>query len=139
MRTMSRILLRGLDLLSQWTLGHEVSVRFQQLLPMILSFNGSKNDNANDIPEVNGQIAKLHRRFSWASLKDGKVVDIGGGSGHISIGLARVFPTILVLPITDKYLQFRRNFQTCASSYKMSRQRCYPKHRKTLSAALEVA
>lgn len=28
--------------------------------------------------------------FPWASLKDGKVVDIGGGSGHISIFLAKV-------------------------------------------------
>jgi hypothetical protein len=94
MRTMSRILLRGLDLLSPWTLGHEVSLGFQQLLSMILPFNESKNDNANDIPEVNGQIAELHRSFPWASLKNGKVVDIGGGSGHISIGLARVFPLL---------------------------------------------
>ncbi|KAI0408574.1 O-methyltransferase-domain-containing protein [Xylaria palmicola] len=36
----------------------------------------------------------LHASFPWASLGDGKVVDIGGGNGHISFGLARKFPSL---------------------------------------------
>jgi methylase of polypeptide subunit release factors len=40
---------------------------------------------------VDGQVTRLvHDSFPWESLKAGKVVDIGGGSGHISIALARV-------------------------------------------------
>jgi hypothetical protein len=121
-------------------LGHEVRLIFQQLLSMTLPFGELKNDNSNDILEVNGQVAELHRSFPWASLKNGKVVDIGGGSGHISIGLARVFPsTILLVPATGGDLQLRRNSQVCASLYKMSQQRCCLKHKKILSLVLEVA
>lgn len=40
---------------------------------------------------VDSQVTRLvHSSFPWESLKGGKVVDIGGGSGHISIALARV-------------------------------------------------
>lgn len=94
MHIMSRILLRELDLLSRWTLGHEVKFDPSTALSVILPFRVMQNDNANGIYEVNGQIAELYRSFPWASLKDGKVVDIGGGSGHISIGLAHVIPLL---------------------------------------------
>ncbi|KAH8727769.1 O-methyltransferase-domain-containing protein [Phaeosphaeriaceae sp. PMI808] len=40
------------------------------------------------------QISELHNGFPWASLGNGTVVDIGGGSGHISVGLARSFPSL---------------------------------------------
>ncbi|PMD62788.1 S-adenosyl-L-methionine-dependent methyltransferase [Hyaloscypha bicolor E] len=55
---------------------------------------------------MNGQIAELHRSFPWASLKNGKIVDIGGGSGHISIGLAREFPDLrfIVQDVSTKML-----------------------------------
>lgn len=33
---------------------------------------------------------ELHNGYPWESLEGGTVVDIGGGNGHISIGLARV-------------------------------------------------
>ncbi|KAL7623512.1 hypothetical protein AAE478_007195 [Parahypoxylon ruwenzoriense] len=36
---------------------------------------------------------ELRDCFPWGSLK-GKVVDVGGGSGHISIALARLFPNL---------------------------------------------
>lgn len=39
---------------------------------------------------VNRQISELRDKFDWPSLRNGKVVDIGGGSGHVSIELARV-------------------------------------------------
>jgi hypothetical protein len=39
---------------------------------------------------VDRQVAELRDGYPWASLKNGKVVDIGGGTGHISIALARV-------------------------------------------------
>lgn len=42
---------------------------------------------------VDRQVAELRDSYPWAGLKDGTVVDIGGGSGHISIALAKVrFP-----------------------------------------------
>ncbi|KAI1140810.1 O-methyltransferase-domain-containing protein [Hypoxylon sp. FL0543] len=44
--------------------------------------------------QINGQVDELQNGFPWESLKNGKVVDIGGGSGHISIGLARRFPSL---------------------------------------------
>jgi ribosomal protein L11 methylase PrmA len=28
--------------------------------------------------------------YQWESLKDGTVVDVGGGSGHVSMALAKV-------------------------------------------------
>ncbi|KAI0898721.1 S-adenosyl-L-methionine-dependent methyltransferase [Annulohypoxylon nitens] len=37
------------------------------------------------------RIKELRDCFSWGELK-GTIVDVGGGSGHISISLARVFP-----------------------------------------------
>lgn len=39
---------------------------------------------------VNERGTELRDSFSWESLGNGKVVDVGGGSGHISAGLARV-------------------------------------------------
>ncbi|KAK2764514.1 hypothetical protein FQN54_009209 [Arachnomyces sp. PD_36] len=36
---------------------------------------------------------ELRDCFDWGSLK-GKVVDVGGGSGHISIALAKLFPSL---------------------------------------------
>ncbi|TRX94545.1 hypothetical protein FHL15_004700 [Xylaria flabelliformis] len=39
-------------------------------------------------------IEELHTSFPWESLKDGRVVDIGGGNGHISFGLAKKFPSL---------------------------------------------
>ena len=40
-------------------------------------------------PVVDRHINELRDCFPWGSLK-GTVVDVGGGSGHISIALARV-------------------------------------------------
>ncbi|KAI0191542.1 putative O-methyltransferase [Xylaria flabelliformis] len=39
-------------------------------------------------------IEELHTSFPWESLKNGRVVDIGGGNGHISFGLAKKFPSL---------------------------------------------
>ncbi|KAI1817385.1 putative O-methyltransferase [Poronia punctata] len=44
--------------------------------------------------KVNERGTELRDNFAWASLGDGKVVDVGGGSGHISIGLAKEFPSL---------------------------------------------
>lgn len=32
--------------------------------------------------------------FSWAALEVGHVVDVGGGMGHVSIALAKAFPSL---------------------------------------------
>ncbi|KAI1374843.1 O-methyltransferase-domain-containing protein [Hypoxylon crocopeplum] len=40
------------------------------------------------------QMHELHSGYPWESLEDGTVVDIGGGNGHISVGLARKVPTL---------------------------------------------
>jgi hypothetical protein len=39
---------------------------------------------------VDRQLSELRDEYPWAALGKGKVVDIGGGSGHISLYLARV-------------------------------------------------
>ncbi|KAI8945338.1 putative O-methyltransferase [Xylaria longipes] len=44
--------------------------------------------------KVNERDTELRDNFAWASLGDGTVVDVGGGSGHISIKLAREFPSL---------------------------------------------
>ncbi|KAH9905662.1 putative O-methyltransferase [Xylariomycetidae sp. FL2044] len=44
--------------------------------------------------KVNEKRAELRDSFPWGSLGDGKVVDVGGGSGHISMNLAREFPSL---------------------------------------------
>ncbi|KAL9105191.1 MAG: hypothetical protein Q9187_008773, partial [Circinaria calcarea] len=44
--------------------------------------------------QLDRQVAELRDGYSWESLKNGKVVDIGGGTGHVSIALARQFPSL---------------------------------------------
>ena len=39
---------------------------------------------------VDRGVSELVNTFPWASLKNGKVVDIGGGRGHVAIALAKV-------------------------------------------------
>ncbi|KAI0889001.1 O-methyltransferase-domain-containing protein [Annulohypoxylon maeteangense] len=43
---------------------------------------------------LNRHIDELYDGFPWESLKTGKVVDIGGGNGHTSVELARMFPSL---------------------------------------------
>jgi hypothetical protein len=45
--------------------------------------------NPSSLP-VNNDTAELRDRFPWGSLGKQIVVDVGGGSGHISIFLANV-------------------------------------------------
>ncbi|KAK5997658.1 O-methyltransferase sol2 [Cladobotryum mycophilum] len=44
--------------------------------------------------QMNRDTAELRERFPWASLGGKKVVDVGGGSGHVSIYLATAFPKL---------------------------------------------
>jgi len=45
--------------------------------------------------QIDRQISDLVQTYPWASLVEGaKVVDVGGGSGHISMALARQFPSL---------------------------------------------
>ncbi|KAI0389874.1 putative O-methyltransferase [Xylariaceae sp. FL0594] len=53
--------------------------------------------------KVNERGTELRDGFPWASLREGKVVDMGGGSGHISISLAREFPDLRFV-VQDKSL-----------------------------------
>lgn len=36
------------------------------------------------------QTTELSNEYDWASLPKGKIVDVGGGSGHVSRSLAEV-------------------------------------------------
>ncbi|KAK4462846.1 O-methyltransferase-domain-containing protein [Cladorrhinum samala] len=44
--------------------------------------------------QIDRQITDLSNSYTWGSLGKGTVVDVGGGSGHISIALARQFPSL---------------------------------------------
>lgn len=57
---------------------------------------------------VNRQISELRDKFDWPSLRNGKVVDIGGGSGHVSIELARVSLYLIDQMCFDRCLNLTR-------------------------------
>jgi methylase of polypeptide subunit release factors len=38
---------------------------------------------------VNRQTTELHEEFEWNSVPAGTVVDVGGGSGSVSLSLAK--------------------------------------------------
>ncbi|KAG5748741.1 hypothetical protein H9Q70_008597 [Fusarium xylarioides] len=61
----------------------------QHNIPPTLKYYGSLTIN----PEVENSTVELKDNFSWNRL-EGTVVDIGGGSGHISMALARDFPNL---------------------------------------------
>ncbi|KAI1755463.1 O-methyltransferase-domain-containing protein [Xylaria castorea] len=44
--------------------------------------------------KLDRSIEELHTSFPWESLKDGRIIDIGGGNGHVSLGLAHKFPSL---------------------------------------------
>ncbi|MCJ1377214.1 hypothetical protein MMC17_000306 [Xylographa soralifera] len=46
------------------------------------------------VSQLDRQFSELRDGYPWASLGDGKVVDVGGGSGHVSIYLAKEFPRL---------------------------------------------
>jgi 16S rRNA G1207 methylase RsmC len=39
---------------------------------------------------VDNPFEMLRNNFDWGSLANTKVVDVGGGNGHVSLDLARV-------------------------------------------------
>ncbi|KAI9155765.1 O-methyltransferase sol2 [Paramyrothecium foliicola] len=46
------------------------------------------------ITRMGREVHQLRDCFPWKNIDSGTVVDIGGGSGHVSIGLARLFPKL---------------------------------------------
>ena len=40
---------------------------------------------------VDRQISELRDQYPWKRFNKGKIVDVGGGSGHVSINMAKVF------------------------------------------------
>ncbi|KAH7115008.1 O-methyltransferase-domain-containing protein [Dendryphion nanum] len=44
------------------------------------------------VTSLDRQTSELRDEYTWGSLTSGSIVDVGGGSGHISISLAREFP-----------------------------------------------
>jgi SAM-dependent methyltransferase len=53
------------------------------------------------ITKVDLHMEELIAAFPWANLGNANVVDIGGGSGHVSVRLARAFPR-LKITVQDK-------------------------------------
>jgi len=57
--------------------------------------------------QMNRDTAELRDRFPWSELGTNKVVDVGGGSGHVSIFLANEFPDLsfVVQDVNDVMLE----------------------------------
>lgn len=68
---------------------------------LLLCANTLELHLANPMP-VDNSVNVLRNGFDWESLQNKKVVDIGGGNGHISIDLAKVCcKSCVVLPSHD--------------------------------------
>lgn len=39
----------------------------------------------------------LKESYPWDKIESGKIIDVGGGSGHMSVSLARVSPYYFLL------------------------------------------
>ncbi|KAF2197578.1 S-adenosyl-L-methionine-dependent methyltransferase [Delitschia confertaspora ATCC 74209] len=46
------------------------------------------------VTQLDRQVSELRDEFPWETLGDGTLVDIGGGSGHIAVYLAKNFPRL---------------------------------------------
>ncbi|KAI4098308.1 MAG: hypothetical protein L6R37_006538 [Teloschistes peruensis] len=46
------------------------------------------------VSQMDRQFSELRDGYDWAKFGKGKIVDIGGGSGHVSIYLAKQFPDL---------------------------------------------
>ena len=62
---------------------------FSRLLVNLESWTLKEVTTLTSNDEVVNNIVELRDNYPWADLK-GTIVDIGGGSGHVSIELARV-------------------------------------------------
>ncbi|KAI0154666.1 putative O-methyltransferase [Xylariaceae sp. FL1272] len=71
--------------------------------------------------KVNERDNELRDSFSWASLGSGKVVDVGGGSGHISIKLAREFPSLRFVVQDNSPVQLSQDQQDVAGRVSFER------------------
>ena len=77
----SRIHSKGLDLPGLWLALLAVSIGLLRWM---------ERPNPSLCLIATRQISELRDDFNWSSLQKGKVIDIGGGSGHVSMELARV-------------------------------------------------
>ena len=68
----------------QWLGGEKVRLRIR----FLVFLQHQANDEA-DAYAVTNNVVELRDNYPWADLK-GTVVDIGGGSGHVSMELAKV-------------------------------------------------
>ena len=73
----------------QWLVGEKVSVSTYLIYTIACDLRTCKENTKLTNDEVKNNIVELRDSYPWADLK-GTVVDVGGGSGHTSIELARV-------------------------------------------------
>ncbi|KAF2265024.1 sterigmatocystin 8-O-methyltransferase precursor [Lojkania enalia] len=49
------------------------------------------------VAKMDRQVSELLNGYPWKDLGDGKVVDVGGGNGHVSMALARAYPNLKIV------------------------------------------
>lgn len=77
------------------------------------------------------RISELRDEYPWGSLGNATVVDVGGGSGHVSMSLARVGHYSLFYPDMIRLISLG------ISGPGLHRARHFPRHALSVSAAAD--
>ena len=71
-------------------LSEQLVLRAQWLVSLGVLFSYPIRSHSAYLLAVERHFETLKESFPWDQVSKGKVIDVGGGSGHMSVSLARV-------------------------------------------------